>query len=98
MPRSIRLGDLSFGALCRVGTALSAAFWVPLGIVLGIAAASGAVPLAGVGAGQPGWMLLVLGVLQGVACSVANDVAVVIAAAGLTLARRHWPGPELALR
>jgi len=98
VPRSIRLGDLSFGALCRVGTALSAAFWIPLGIVLGIAAASGAVSLTGVGAGQPAWMLLLLGVLQGVACSVANDVGVVIAAALLTLTRRRWPGPELALR
>ena len=96
MPRSIRLGNLSFGALCRIGTALSAAFWVPPGALLGIAAASGAVPLAGVDADQPAWLLLVLGVLQGVACSVANEVAVVIAAAGLTLAR--WRGPELALR
>ncbi|WP_068082156.1 hypothetical protein [Novosphingobium rosa] len=97
-PSAVRLSDLTLGSICRIGITLSSCFWLPASLLMGLAAASGVLPDLGVGPNAPGLMGFASGFLQGIGCSIANDVVVVLGALGFAVMRGFGAGPNVVLR
>ncbi|WP_237713927.1 hypothetical protein [Novosphingobium sp. Rr 2-17] len=93
----MRMSDLTIGTLCRIGITLSTYFWVPAALLLGIVGALGDLPVAGL-ADAGGIVGFCVGLLQGICCSVATDVMLVLGAIGYTIAQRGWGAPTFTLK
>lgn len=94
----LRLSDLTLGSVCRIGITLSSCFWLPASVLMGLAVASGVLPDLGAGANQSGLIGFASGFLQGIGCSIANDVVVVLGAVGFSVMRGFGAGPNVVLR
>lgn len=94
----IRLSDLTIGTICRIGITLSTCFWMPVSLLLGIAGAMGAMPIDGLQRDAGGFVGFVGGTLQGIGCSIAMDLMVILGALGLAVAQRLWGGGTFNLR
>lgn len=93
----MRLSDLTIGTLCRIGITLSTYFWMPAALLLGIVGALGDVPLAGLAAAR-GIVGFCVGLLQGICCSVATDVMLVLGALGYAVAQQVWGAATFTLK
>lgn len=98
MADDIRLNDLTLGSLCRIGFVLSACFWVPAGIALGIAAMTGVATVEWMGQPAPGLAGFAMGIVHGLVGALLTDAMLALGALVLCVARLRWRGPRLSLR
>jgi len=94
---NLRLSDLTFGTICRIGITLSTCFWMPASLLLGIASAMGTMPVQGLQRDPRGVVGFIGGALQGIGCSIAMDVALVLGTLGIFAAQRIWGGSDFVL-
>ncbi|GGE96888.1 hypothetical protein [Sphingomonas prati] len=94
----VRLSDLTFGTICRIGITLSTCFWMPASLLLGIAGAMGAMPVEGLQRDPRGVVGFIGGALQGIGCSIIMDVVLVLGALGMVAAQRVWGDGDFDLR
>lgn len=94
----IRLSDLTLGTICKIGITLSTCFWMPASLLLGIAGALGELPVESFNRDASGVVGFFGGFLQGIGCSIATDVILVLGAIGLTIASRAWGGGAFVLK
>lgn len=80
--------DLPLGTLCRIGFLLSAAFWMPFGLLLGLARTFGIGTLVWLNQDVGAWMVIPAGLVLGLVMSLFNDVALAIGALLFVVARR----------
>lgn len=98
MNDEVRLNDMTFGSLCRIGLVLSVCFWLPAGIVLGLAALGGAVEVDWMGKPATGLAGLVTCIVQGLGGALLTASALALGALVLRALGSRWRGPRLSLR
>lgn len=98
MTQSIHLTDLTLGSLCRIGLILSTAFWLPVSLLFGVAALTGAAEVDWMGTPVPTAAAIPVAILQGLAAALLSDAALALGALVLTGLRAFGRGPRLALR
>lgn len=89
---TVRLSDLTFGTICRIGITLSTCFWIPCSLLLGLLGMTGGLPLASPQHGTGGTVGFISGALQGIGYSILMDVMLVLGALSLIVSQRIWGG------
>lgn len=87
---AIRVADLPLGALCRAGFLLSLAFWVPLGLLVGIASMVEGGSVTWLGRDVSGVLALPAGVAGGFLLALINDALLALGALLFVLGRTAW--------
>lgn len=95
---AMRLSSLTTGTICRIGIALSTCFWIPAALLMGIAGAMGLLPDPDLGFVPRGFPGFAGGFLQGIGCSIVNDLVVVLGAVGFALLRGTLGAPDPVLK